>query len=178
MKPDVGTHIVNGSQLGMSGTSWGIFSNCESYRYLLAVPTGLPNERIATFCLANPSTATPDELDPTLTRCLDYAKRWGFGWLWVANVRAWRETDPKKVPADPQAIGPLNNETILRAALGASLVVCGWGKFGGELGKKTLDRLLSAGVVPHALKLNNDGSPAHPLYLRADLEPFAFGSSA
>jgi hypothetical protein len=35
-----------------------------------------------------------------------------------------------------------------------------------------------AGKTPHALKLNGDGSPAHPLYLRGDLRPFAMGGAS
>lgn len=30
----------------------------------------------------------------------------------------------------------------------------------------------SARKVPHALKLNDDGSPTHPLYLSSKLKPF------
>jgi hypothetical protein len=169
----VSTKIVNAVKPGLFGSSWGIFSECDRYRYLLAVPTGETNERIAAFVLANPSTATPDKLDPTLTRCREYARRWGFGWLWVVNVRAWRETDPEKVPADPQAIGPENSTSIVRACLSSELVVCGWGNLAGTLGPQTLQLIRISETVPHALKLNKDGSPAHPLYLRSDAVPFA-----
>jgi hypothetical protein len=39
-------------------------------------------------------------------------------------------------------------------------------------GKRVLDMIRRVGEAPHALKLNRDGSPAHPLYLRGDLIPF------
>lgn len=168
----MGTRIINATTPGLFGSAWGVFSECDRYRYLLAVPTGEANERVVAFVLANPSTATPDALDPTLTRCRDYAKRWGFGWLWVVNVRAWRETDPKLVPDDPEAIGPDNWHSIVTAVGGAELTVCGWGKLGGVEGANVERELKGLGFNLHALKLNRDGSPAHPLYLRADAVPF------
>ena len=157
-----------------------IFSECQRYRYLLEWPTGLDNDRVALFVLANPSTATEEQTDPTVARTIAYAKRWGLGWARVVNARAWRETDPQKVPPDPLAIGPENDRTIARAAASAELVVCGWGKLGGARGPAVLDVIRGAGAEPLALKLNRDGSPSHPLYLRADLVPFAMqgGSDA
>lgn len=165
---------------------WGVFSACHKhgftcgveacpwrpYRYVLAWPTGLENDRYALFVLANPSTATPEETDPTVARTIGYARRWGYGWSRVVNVRAWRETDPKCVPADPLAVGPDNWRHVREQAELAGIVVAGWGKLGGELGRKLLADLRGYGVVPHALKFNSDGSPAHPLYLRADAVPF------
>lgn len=151
--------------------AWAVFSPNQSYRYFLAWPTGVDNERIALGVFANPSTATAEQTDPTVRRWIGYCRACGFGWAWVCNVRAWRETDPKKVPPDPAAIGPENDRHIVQAALGAELVVCGWGKLGGARGPVVLDLLRSAGVVPHALALNADGSPRHPLYLGASLQP-------
>lgn len=150
---------------------WAIFSKCERYRYVLAWPTGLDNDRYALFVLANPSTATAEETDPTVARTIAYAKRWGYGWSRVVNVRAWRETDPKKVPPDPVAVGPDNWRYIREQADQAAIVVCGWGKLGDELGRKLLVDLAGYQIAAHALKLNKDGSPQHPLYLRADAVP-------
>lgn len=152
---------------------WAVFSECERYRYVLSWPADrLGTLGTALFCLANPSTATAEVVDPTVARCIAYAKRWGYRWCQVVNVRAWRETDPKKVPADPLAIGPENDKWITETAAEADIVVVGWGKLGGERGPVVLDLIRCANKVPHALKLNKDGSPGHPLYLRADAQPF------
>ncbi len=150
---------------------WATFSPCKRYRYVLAWPTGLDNDRYALFILANPSTATAEQTDATVARCIAYAKRWGYGWCYVVNARAWRETNPRLVPADPLAIGPKNDEHILRVAAAADIVLCGWGQLAGARGPVMLDLIRQAGKVPHALKLNKDGAPAHPLYLRADARP-------
>jgi len=147
------------------------FSACRRYRYLLRWPTGLANKRRALLIGANPSTATAEQLDPTLRRWLRYCSDWGYGWSWTVNVRAWRETDPRKIPPDPEAIGPANDEWLMHAAHVSDLVVCGWGKLGGQRGAEVLDMLRASGVVPHALRLNADGSPTHLLYLPASLTP-------
>lgn len=142
------------------------------YRYTLRWPTGVDNERNALFVLANPSTADAEKPDPTVARCIEYARRWGFGWCVVVNARAWRATEPKDVPADPIAIGPRTDEYIRRALRTADLVVCGWGKLGGARGLAVLHLIRGMGKVPNALALNKDGSPQHPLYLSASLNPF------
>lgn len=142
------------------------------YRYELEYPTGIDDDRMALFCLANPSTATHLKPDPTVTRCIGYSRAWGYGWCGVANARAWRETNPKLVPADPEAIGPDNDAHILSMARRAAVVVFGWGELGGKRGADVFRLLHDAGIAPHALKLTKSGAPGHPLYLRADLKPF------
>lgn len=149
-----------------------LFSDCSRFRYLLCYPTGNGDSRVALGVFANPSTATADQLDPTCTRWVNYCRTWGYGFAAVANVRAWRETNPRLVPLDPEAIGEHNDWCIQVAAARASLVVCGWGKLGGARGPHTVELIRRAGKAPHALKLNKDGSPAHPLYLAGNLRPF------
>jgi hypothetical protein len=124
---------------------WAIFSPCERYRYALGFPVGanriVPASGTALLVAANPSTATQHQTDPTVARWIERCRRMGFEMAVVANVRAWRETDPKKVPADPQAIehSPLLNDAfILELARRSELVVCGWGKLGGERGREVL----------------------------------------
>ena len=61
---------------------------------------------------------------------------------------------------------------------GVQKVVCGWGKLAGpERSRDVLALIRGVGVTPHALRLNRDGSPAHPLYLPAKLVPVAMGDS-
>lgn len=152
-----------------------VISECGRYRYALQIPLSAA-PRVVMFVLANPSTAVVVNgvlvPDPTIARCMGYAIAWGYGTLIVGNVRSWRATDPSQVPADPLAIGPDNDWWLSALALHASLLVMGYGKLGGERGLEVLRLLRQDGHVPHALKLNNDGSPAHPLYLASSLKPF------
>lgn len=145
-----------------------VFSDCKRYRYLLGWPAMADGSGVALFILANPSTATAEVLDPTVTRCIGYATRWGYEWCHVVNARAWRETDPRKVPPDPLAISdpgqPAFNDDVIQAeAMRAGIVVAGWGALGGDRGPQILAYLRAAGVTPLALALNDDGTPRHPL---------------
>lgn len=148
----------------------------RKYRYELEWPTGAPGTGsaldLALFVMANPSTATHLKPDPTVTRCIGYARTWGYARAGIANVRAWRETHPELMPAGDLAIGPDNDAHILSMASRAGIIVCGWGKLGGPRGLDVLALLRQAGHVPHALMLNADRSPQHPLYLAKRLQPF------
>jgi hypothetical protein len=48
-----------------------------------------------TFVLLNPSTADAVQVDPTLRRCMAFARREGYGGLDVVNLYAFRTKDPK-----------------------------------------------------------------------------------
>lgn len=163
----------------------GVFSSCQlhaactepycvgrRYRYVLRWPTGIDNDRVALGIFANPSTATPEKLDPTLKRWANYCKAWGYGWSWTCNALAWRETKPKFVPKGIAAIGTDNYRWIIRSAREAELVVCGWGNLDQGKGPVVLETLRSINAVPHALKLTKASKPSHPLYLAANLKPF------
>jgi hypothetical protein len=56
-------------------------------------------------------------------------------------------------------------------------VVFGFGKLGGQLGRSAIETIRGLGNVPHALHLNKDGSPQHPLYLSGSLKPFPMEES-
>jgi Protein of unknown function (DUF1643) len=57
-----------------------VFSACEGYRYHLFRAVSDSPRQVA-FVLLNPSTATADSDDPTIGRCIGFAKLWGFGGL-------------------------------------------------------------------------------------------------
>lgn len=96
-----------------------------------------------------------------------------FGGLRVANIFALRSTDPAALYKHADPTGPENDAAILESVAGAGVVVCAWGGHGNlnQRGKQVLALLRNAGVVPHYLQLNNDGNPAHPLYLSYSIQP-------
>ena len=128
---------------------------------------------MANFLMLNPSTADELKLDPSCTRARLYAERWGFGALIVTNLFAWRATDPRDMKAAPEPVGRANDRAIVRAAHEAGIVVCAWGNHGAhrERSASVLSMLRDAGIKLHALRLTGAGEPAHPLYLRATLNP-------
>ena len=67
----------------------------KEYRYLLH-RTWMRLEKAVMFLMINPSTADIDVDDPTVAKCQRYARRWGYGSLYVANTFAYRATDQKR----------------------------------------------------------------------------------
>lgn len=163
--------------------SGAVFSPCRRYRYLLwrTWDRTLPH---ATFCMMNGSTADELKNDPTVKRCVVRVGKWaemGFmdiGGVKVVNAFGWRETDstklPKLIAEGIDILGPENDRHILEACVGAAIVVCGWGLPGHQLlgrGPKLLALLRRASVTPYALRINDDGSPGHPLYIGYNVLP-------
>lgn len=95
--------------------------------------------------------------------------------LVIATERrpALRATDPKALYRHPDPVGPENDSEILKAALGAEMVIFAWGEHGwmNDRGPTVWTMLRNAGVVPHTLKLTKSGQPCHPLYLPYSLHP-------
>ncbi len=149
-----------------------VFSPDRRYRYSLLRVWDFGH--YLTFCMLNPSTADETVDDPTVSRCIERAKMGGFAGLIVVNLFALRSTDPRALYSDPAPIGPDNDLAILKACSMSKLVICGWGKHGAlmERGQRVLKTMRDSGFVPHALKQNLDGSPAHPLYIGYDVLPW------
>jgi hypothetical protein len=117
----------------------------------------------------NPSRADATVNDPTLARCLGYARAWGFSGLRLANLFAWRSADPRALRQVPDPMGPEADLWLAALADGAALVVAAWGN-GGRLGGRSqaVRPMLPTSQV---LRLTRSGEPAHPLYLPAALRP-------
>ena len=126
------------------------------------------------FVMMNPSTADPFVDDPTVAKCQRYARAWGYGTLWVGNTFAYRATDQKKLLRVSDPVGPKNDKWLLKMAGQAGVIVLAYGKPHKNLrqrGRDIADLLTYAGHQLHVLKLCNDGTPSHPLYLRGNLKP-------
>jgi len=146
-----------------------VLSPCGLYRYELW--RRWSDGPHVLFVMLNPSTADATNDDPTIRKCIAYAKRWGFGAICVANLFAFRATDPKEMKRASDPVGPDNDATLARLASEAKIIVAAWGKDGSHLSRdKEVIALLNN---PTCLHRNNDGSPGHPLYLRGDASPFS-----
>lgn len=150
-----------------------VLSPCGAYRYRLWRQLG-KGPRCVFVCL-NPSVADASKDDPTLRRMMGFARGWGFGWLDVVNLFAFRATRPADCFRAPAPVGPDNDRHIAEVC-GAQLVVVAWGANGVRLGRdrQVLGLLRDAGAVPHALRLLPGGQPEHPLYLPGHLRPFPY----
>lgn len=143
-------------------------SECRKYRFALW-RTWDDSKPYVMFVGLNPSTADETTDDPTLTRCINYAKSWGFGGVCMANIFAYRATEPNDMKAATDPIGSENNDWLKKLSNEAGMVVAAWGNDGSYLGRSQQVKDLLPNL--HCLKLNKSGEPAHPLYQKADIEP-------
>ena len=75
-------------------TSSATLSVCRKYRYEIW-RRWRGGDGTAVFIGLNPSTADATQDDPTIRRCVGFARQWGFDWLFMGNLYAYRSTDPK-----------------------------------------------------------------------------------
>jgi hypothetical protein len=118
--------------------------------------------------MLNPSTADADQDDPTIRKCIGFADRLGFGAIVVANLFAFRATDPANLRRAGYLVGPENDHAIAAAARDSNLTICAWGAHARGLARpgEAHAILRGIGVTPKALDLTADGIPRHPLMLR------------
>lgn len=136
------------------------------YRYSLSRRLSV-FERALCVVGYNPSTAAATKDDATIRTVVGFARQWGFDWLFMANLHAYRSTDPKRIATldDLEAVGPRNKEALYWMTQRAEIVVAAWGHnrlnpYAAELAQMVL-RLERT----KCLGKNKDGSPKHPLYL-------------
>jgi hypothetical protein len=147
----------------------------DCYRYRL-IRTWDETKPHAMFIMMNPSTADLKVNDPSVAKCERFARAWGYGGIYVGNTFAYRATDQSRLIEVADPVGPDNDAHITEMAKGAAVVIFAYGNPKHmQLRSRglTLARLLleKANVKPHVLRLSNDGTPCHPLYLRKTLNP-------
>lgn len=159
-----------------------VLSVCGKYRYELR-RIWQPGGRNVVFVMLNPSTADAEKDDPTIRRCVDFGKRWGYGGLIVVNLFAVRATQPTAMRAADDPVGPENHTHVKRildhAYMTGADVVCAWGTHGDYM-DQDLTMLgwieYSFGrLKPKCLGVTQAGHPRHPLYAKAStsLQPYA-----
>ena len=73
---------IKSQQAGVSGAN---FSRCRRYRYTLWRRWD-PERPLVMIIGLNPSTADACQDDPTIRRCIGFARVWGYGGLVVTNL--------------------------------------------------------------------------------------------
>ena len=143
-------------------------SDCRKYRYALwrTWDSEMP---YAMFIGLNPSTADETEDDPTIRRCINYAKDWGYGGLCMVNLFGFRATDPNDMKKASDPIGPDNDTWLNTLAKNAGVIIGAWGNHGSYLNRSS--EIIK--IIPNikCLKQNTSGEPAHPLYQKKTATP-------
>lgn len=159
-------------------------SECGSYRWWLRRSwrfwkDGQPvtGKGICCFVMLNPSTADALRDDPTIRRCIGFARSWGYNALCVRNLFAWRATDPRELGKAQNVTGGHRGDMELLAACTADMLVAAWGAgapFGRDMDVLELWGKHFPGVPIHCLGTTKHGHPKHPLYVKADTQPVLF----
>lgn len=153
------------------------------YRYSLLRRWG-PGE-VAIFVMLNPSVADADVDDPTVRRCVGFARALGCDALRIVNLYAYRTKDPAELRrarrAGVDVVGPENDGYLAAAAVSAFArqqpLVAAWGAHA-EDARVAQVLALSVGFEDlRAFGVTRDGQPRHPLRLprTARLAPWPTG---
>ena len=148
--------------------SGAVFSDCRKFRYALWRMWDGDKPLVMIIGL-NPSTADEKVNDPTITRCISFARSWGYGGVCVTNLFGFRATAPTELKANHDPIGKENDAWVHEMAKEAAIKVAAWGNHGKFLNRSV--EFLSSLDQLHCIKMNKSGEPAHPLYLKAELNP-------
>lgn len=174
---DLSRAVVRGS-----AKSGALFSADERQRYALWRTWGPPGVWLSLLAVVglNPSTATHEVSDPTVTRVTKRAGQLGFDGLVMLNLFSVRSTDPRGILEDEGwSGGELHDQVLVDAVSNAGLVLAAWG---GPYQPRKLGRLVEERArkvaamlgehrTLHALAVMKSGAPRHPLYLSYDLQP-------
>lgn len=146
------------------------FSPCRQYRYALWRHwEWTSHANCVMFIGLNPSTADEQTNDQTIKKCIGFAKRWGYGGIYMLNLFAWISTIPEGMYLRPDPIGPGNDEAFAYYRTRVGLVVAAWG---GSVPNQWRAKLKwherikqvsdAIGRPLYCLGRTNDGSPRHP----------------
>lgn len=144
-------------------------SSCNRYRYILERGFADTGPTVI-FCMLNPSTADASKDDPTIRRCIGFAKREEASKLVVVNLFAGRATKPDDLFAMEDPVGPRNQNAWEESLDGNELIVAAWGA--DQRAKRAGDRFRAWarmwGRELYCLGRTKAGAPRHPLYVKAD----------
>lgn len=150
-----------------------VFSKCGTYRYALRRRWGRQSSRNTLMLIGvNPSVANAEKDDPTMKRCITFAKGWGYDGLVMVNAFGFVSSNPKVMLAAKDPIGPANDRAILFYLEQVKDVAAVWGVNCPEERAEQVRRLINRPML--CLGLTKDGHPKHPVRLsgKTMLEPY------
>lgn len=165
---ELGMLVMPATGMPLNGA---VISPCSLYRYILT-RTWDPSLTPLVFCMLNPSTADAFQNDPTIRKCIGFARRMGHGGIVVVNLFAYRSTNPDVLndpPVDVDMIGPDNDAWIKHAfGLGSREPVLAWGSFAHGAVPVRVQRVVELAhqmaATTYAIGVNEkSNTPRHPL---------------
>lgn len=156
-------------------------SQCGRYRWSLIRDWSIeglrtdPVKKIV-FIGLNPSTADSHQDDPTIRRCIDFSRRWGYNYLVMMNLFPHRSPSPLSLHAAhlPDEVMEKNRHAIKLWSEDGPVICC-WGNsydLAAAEGRHVLSLL---DCLPLCFGTTKDGQPRHPLYIPKDAELIPYG---
>lgn len=145
------------------------FDPAKTFRYTLWRNFVMDPKDACLWIMLNPSTADESTDDPTVRRCQQFSRAWGFDSCQVVNIFAYRSRDPNVLPDVSDPIGPENDDVLRREAAAASKIICAWGVNGSVNGRSTQLRVLLSAFECWCFGLTKNREPLHPLYQPAKI---------
>jgi hypothetical protein len=150
-------------------------SACGKYRYTLTRKWSEFSD--VAWIMLNPSTADAMKDDPTIRRCIGFARDWGYGGILVVNLFPFRATDPAELKGVPDLFGD-TTLSLPQRVRGAGRVIAAWGcprwYFVRDRAAAVTAGMKAAGIFLYAIGRTIGGHPVHPLYMRSDAKPMPF----
>lgn len=130
----------------------------------------------ATWLMLNPSRADGTRDDPTITRCINFARHWEFDGIHVVNLFTRITPSPAELLNSRRLNHPDADHALHTALAGAGVVICAWGAHArhpkvARRVKQVVAIAAKSHASLHHLGLTKHSHPRHPLYLPAHLEP-------
>ncbi len=151
-----------------------VVSDDQKYRYALYrewEDDPFAPLRVLNFVMLNPSKADGSVDDPTVRKCIGFAKLNGYNAVRVVNLFAFRATDPKELQKEytngGDVVGPLN-DTYVQELPTEETVVVAWGAtFQKEtfIRRRIRETLKILNRKLWCLNKTKDGHPSHPVML-------------
>lgn len=152
-----------------------ILSKCEQYRYSLRrkIPNHDYTADKGTFAIVmlNPSTADATVDDPTIRRCMGFAKELGYSDIHVVNLFAYRATNPDELKSVVDPIGLENDYHLEEFGRMYQNILCAWGNNAPlDRVKEVLPLLVQKGAKLWCLGVTKTLAQKHPLYVKKSTE--------
>ena len=143
-------------------------SGCRNYRYALWRHWNEigSKRRFVAFIGLNPSTADEETDDPTIRRCIGFAKSWGFNGIYMLNAFAFRATKPVDMKKADDPVGPENEYALKFYTRRVDQIIAAWGAHCPEERERVVFETINKPIF--CLGKTKAGRPRHPLYLRSD----------
>jgi hypothetical protein len=170
---------MNQSPLFPEQSGGAVLSSDGLYRYQLTrTLTGAAWPAELLFIMLNPSTADALTDDPTVRKCIGFARRWGYGVLHVGNLFAYRSPYPSELLMAADPVGPDGDRHLERMLARADRVVLAWGSHTSPAARRDLVSARAAPVLETVSEFNQGrcADPARPMWSVGTLGRAACGA--